>query len=85
MWLRKPIHLLYKQKKNIDTVKKTEESQTSKETVVTSKTNKTDSLNTIDKSMSYPRTNQSNKKIHIGKTPEINIDKYNKYVSDLSR
>ena len=39
------------------TVNKTEKSQTPKETVPTSKNNKPDTLNSINKSSSTPRTN----------------------------
>ena len=49
------------EKKKIDTVYKTYKSQISKETVDISKNNKTDTLNTIDRSRSTPRTNLSNK------------------------
>ena len=39
----------------------------------------------MDKSRSTPRTNLSNKSFHIGEPSNIDIDKYNKDVSDLSR
>ena len=67
-------------KNNIGTVGKTDKSQTSKETVDTSKNNKTGTLNTMDKSRSTPRSNLYNKILHIEKPLEINIYKYNKYV-----
>ena len=47
-------------KNNIDTVEKTDKSQTSKEKVDTSKNNKTDTVNTIYKSGYIPVTNLSN-------------------------
>ena len=59
-------------KKNIDTVNKTEKSQTSQKTVPTSK-NKLDTLNSIYKSRSIQRTNLSNKSTRIEKPTEIYI------------
>ena len=61
------------EKKNIYTVKKTDKSQSYKETVNTSKNNKTEALTSIDKSRSIPRTNLSNKSTRIEKPSEIDI------------
>ena len=55
------------EKNIIDTVNKTEKSQTSKEAVSTSKNNRTDTFETIDKSRSTPITDLSNKNFHIEK------------------
>ena len=49
------------------------------------KNNKSDTVNTIYKSMYTPGTNLCNKIFHIEKPLEINIHRNNKYVSDLSR
>ena len=69
---------------NIGTVDKAEKSQTSKETVHTSKQNKTDTRKSIDKSWSTPRTNLSNKSTRIEKPSEIDIHGYNENVSLFS-
>ena len=76
------------EKKNIDTVTKTEKSQVSNKTVDTSRSNKPDTFKSIDKSSyiqrtdtenkvdqsSYiPRTDLSNKITRIEKLSEINI------------
>ena len=61
IWIRKTTHLLPTTKKKIDTETKTKKSQTSSETVVTSKNNKNDTVDKIDKSRSIPVTNISNK------------------------
>ena len=55
-------------KKNIDTVYKTDKLKTSKETVNTSKNNKTYTINSIDKSRSTPWYNLSNKSTRIENT-----------------
>ena len=54
--------------KNTDTVRKTDISQTSKEQSLPPKQNKPDTLNSIYKSGSNPRTNLSNKSTIIEKT-----------------
>ena len=66
-------------------MEKTEKSKTSKGTVYTSKNNKNDTVNTVDKSGSTPGTNLSNKSFHIEKPSEINIERDNKDDSDLYR
>ena len=81
MWQSKPILILFQQK-NTETVDKTEKSQTSKKTVPNSQ--KTDTLNSIDKSRSTPRTNLSNKGTKIENPTEIDILKDNENVSLLS-
>ena len=70
---------------NIYTVDKIDKSQKFKETFHTFKNNKTDTLNTIVKLRSTPRTNLSYKSFHIEKPSNLNTDKDNKGVSDLSR
>ena len=67
---------------NIDTVNKTYKQQTPKETVHTSKTINT--LLSIYKSSSTPRTILSNKSTRIEKPSEIDIHKDNENISDLS-
>ena len=52
-------------KKKIDTVNKTDKSQTSKETVYTSKNNQTVTITTIDKSRYIPGDNLSNRSTRI--------------------
>ena len=71
-------------KKKIDTVNKTDKSQTSKEIVNTSKKNRTDTLNSIYKSRSTPRTNLSNIITRIEKPSEIDIHRHNLSVSVFS-
>ena len=86
------------EKKNIDTVNKTEKSQASNKTVDTSKSNKTDTgksidksrstqrtdtVNIVDKSRSIPGTNLSNISTRIGKSTELDIVRDNKDISDL--
>ena len=81
-WLRKQTHILSQKKRRLTKSTKIYKSQTSIETVDTSKNNKTDTINKIDKS---PGNNLSNEISHIEKTSEINIDRDNKNVYDLSR
>ena len=71
-------------KKKIDAVRKKEKLQTSKGTVDTSRNNKTDTLNTIDKSRSTPRTNLLNKITKIEKPSAIFIQRDNLSVSIFS-
>ena len=54
-----------------------------KKLLITPKTNKTDRVNTIYKTKSNPRTKLPNKSFDIEKYSEINIEKDNRYVSDL--
>ena len=71
-------------KKKIDTVNKTEKSQTSKETVPTSKEIKPDTLKSVDESRYNQRSNLYNRSTRIEKPTEINIFKENKDISGLS-
>ena len=71
-------------KKKIDTVNKTEKSQTSKKQSLPPKKAKTDTLNSIDKSRSTQRTNLSNKITRIEKPIEIDSLWDNKYFYDFS-
>ena len=82
-FLEEAINSPISEKNNIDTVNKTEKSQSSNKTVDTPKVNKTekvisidksrftqrtDTENTVDKPRSIPRSNYSNKSTIIGKT-----------------
>ena len=69
----------------MDTVDKTEKSQTSPETVDSSKNNKNYTVYKSDKSWSITVNNLSNKSTQIEKPSEINIHRDNKDVYDSSR
>ena len=91
-------HFSYFRKNKIDTVNKTEKSQASNKTLDKPKSNKndtvkpldksrstqiTDTKNTVDKSISIPRSNCSNKSTRKDNPSEIHVYKDNLSVSGL--
>ena len=83
MWLRKPTHLLYPQKIILTLNTKQINHKHPKKQSIPPK-NKPDTINSIYKSRSTPRTNLSNKNIRIGKPSKIDIHRYNENVSLFS-
>ena len=88
MWLKKPPILLFQQKRRFETVNKTEKSKSSNKTVDKSKSNKidtvksidksryaeiTDTVNKVDKSRTIPGTNLSNISARIENPTEIDM------------